>query len=666
MTSAAGGNGVKLTHLMTPVRIGKLEIKNRVVRSAHTTAIGGGTLSEDLIAYHEARAKGGVGLSVIEALAVHPTSLAPLNMIDPTLGDQYKRMVDRMRPHGMRVFQQLFHAGRHGRTLDGSPPWAPSDRPGVETAQAPLPMTKTMIDTIVGAYADASEKLKSWGCDGVEFHAGHGFLPQQFLSTFANDREDDYGGSLENRARFTMEALAAMRSAVGPDFVVGIRLSPDMLAGGVGVEDNLAVAQMAEAAGLVDYISISSGTFQTMDKTIGGMHEPVGFEMPVTTPITEKISVPTIIVGRYRTLEEADQAIRSGDGDLVAMVRATIAEPDLVKKTLDGHPERVRPCIGCNQGCIGQLLVAPNRMGCAVNPAVGFELKRGDDRLEPVSDPKKILVIGGGPAGMEAARVAALKGHEVVLAEAEADLGGAAKLAARAPTRGGLGDILVWLQDEVYRLGVDVRTSTYMDLGDVEAIEPDLVVLATGSMPRLDGIQLSNPGEPIDGIDHAKVISSAELFQQPLRDWGASAVVIDDTGHYEAIACAETLATAGVKVNFITRHAAFAPLVEAALMTDPALRRLTSLGVGVHTRTRVLSIDDEGVVAAPTFLESDTNHTQRLPANTVVFVSRNRPNRDMAEELREKGISVQLVGDANMPRFLPDAIREGNLAGAAA
>lgn len=652
------------THIMTPIRIGSVEIKNRVFRSAHTTAIGGGTLSDDLVAYHEARARGGVGLSVIEAMSVHPSSLSALNMIDPSLAEKYPRMMDRLRPHGMRVFQQLFHAGQHGRTLDGAPPWGPSDQPGVNTGVAPIPMTRMMIDTIVGAYAAASAKLEQWGCEGAEFHCGHGFLPQQFLSSYANDRTDDYGGSLENRARFTIEALTAIRASVSKDFALGIRLSPDMLEGGVGVEDNLAVARMAEAAGLVDFVSISSGAFQTMDKTIGGMHEPMGFEMPVTTPITSQVTVPTMIVGRYRTLEEADQAIRAGEGDMVAMVRATIAEPDLVRKTLAGHPEQVRPCIGCNQGCIGQLQAPPHRMGCAVNPAVGYELKMGDDRLSPAETPQKILVIGGGPAGMEAARVAALRGHRVVLAEAAPDLGGTANLAAAAPTRAGIRDILVWQEDEVFRGGVEVRTSTYMDVDDVIAEAPDKIILATGSMPRMDGIQLSNPGEPIIGFEQPHVLSSNDLFLMPGRDPGKSAVIIDDCGHYEAIACAEHLVERGVDVTFVTRHISFAPLVEAALMSEPALRRLSNGRFTLHTRMRALAIGPDHVTLAPTFLSAHGNQTIKVPADTIVFVSRNRPIRDMAEALTDRGMAVTVVGDANAPRFIPTAIREGHLAGA--
>lgn len=654
-----------LTHVHLPIKIGQVEIKNRVVRTAHSTAIGGGTLSDDLVAYHEARAKGGVGLTVLEAMSVHPSSLATLNIIDPSLPEKYKRMVERLRPYGMRLFQQLLHSGHHGRPLDGGPPWGASDVVGSENGIAPVPMTKSMIDTIVEGYAKTSAALAQWGAEGVELHAGHGFLPQQFLSTYANRREDEYGGSLGNRARFILEALRAMRAAVPQGFVVGLRLSPDLMEGGVGVGDNLAVAQMAEAEGLVDYVSVSSGTFQTMHKMIGGMHEAPGFELVTSAPITTKLGVPTIAIGRYRTLEEADQTIRAGDCDLVGMVRATVADPDLVRKTLEGHPEQVRPCIGCNQGCIGQVLAPPHRMGCAVNPAVGYELRIGDDHLVPAEKPLKVLVIGAGPSGLEAARVAALRGHKVVLAEAEPDLGGVVKLAGAAPNRAGIRDIIYWLQEEVYRLGVEVRTGAYMEAEDVVAEAPDKVIVATGSTPRMDGIQASNPGEPVDGIERAKVLSSNDLFLAGQRDFGRTAVVIDDLGHYEAVAAAEHLASRGLDVTFVTRHIAFAPLMESSLNNIPALTRLSRGTFNLLTRTRAISVEDDGVVVGPTYLARGSNQTSKVPADTVVFVSANRPNRDLYNDLVALGVDVRVTGDANAPRFIPTAIREGNAAGAA-
>jgi thioredoxin reductase len=526
-------------------------------------------------------------------------------------------------------------------------------------------MTKGMIDAVIEGYANTTRALASWGCEGVELHCGHGFLPQQFLSTYANRREDDYGGDFENRARFMMEALRAMRAAAPPGMVVGIRLSPDLLEGGVSVDDNLAAARLAEAAGLVDFVSVSSGAFQTIHKMIGGMHEPAGFELSTTAPITTQLKVPTIAIGRFRTLEEADGAIRAGDADLIGMVRATVAEPDLVRKTIAGHPEQVRPCIGCNQGCIGQVLAPPHRMGCAVNPAVGHELRMGDDRLAPAEQPLKVLVIGAGPAGMEAARVAALRGHKVILAEAQSNLGGTVTLAGAAPNRAGIRDIIIWMQDEVFRLGVEVRTGTYMELDDILAEAPDRVIVATGSTPRLDGVQASNPGEPISGIDRSNVLSSNDLFLASQRDFGRTAVVIDDLGHYEAIGAAEHLVAKGLEVTFVTRHNAFGPLVESALMTTPALQRLSRGDFKLLTRTRAIAVESDGVVVGPTYLPKGSNQTAKVPADTVVFVSANYANRGLYDELVAAGVDARVVGDANAPRFIPTAIREGHLAGAA-
>lgn len=653
------------THVLTPITLGPVTVKNRVVRTAHTTMIGGGTVNDALIDYHVRRAEGGVGLSVIEAMAVHPSSAATLNAFDPRMASAYPPLVERVRPHGMKLFQQLFHAGHNGQTADGTPPWAPSDIPGHANPVPPLRMTKGMIDAVVEAYATAARAAAGWGVDGIEVHCAHGFLIQQFLSTYANDREDDYGGSIENRARFMLEVLRAVKAAIPDTLALGIRIAPDLMPGGVGIDDNLWAAQAAVAEGLTDYVSISSATFQTFPKMIGGMHEPAGFEMETSAPISTRLDVPTIVIGRFRTLEEADQVIRAGEADMVGMVRATIADPDLVNKSAAGDPDAVRPCIACNQGCIGQLLAAPVRMGCAVNPAVGFEAALSDHALPPAETPRRILVVGGGPAGMEAARVAALRGHRVVLAEAAPRLGGTLDLAARAPARGGLRDILVWLEQEIYRLGVEVRLSTYIDADDVDDGAYDEVILATGASPRMDGIQLSNPGEPIAGMDRPHVLSSNELFEAPDRDVGRHAVVIDDLGHFEGVAAASQLVARGAQVTYLTRHTAFAPLMEPALMNEPALQRMDG-SIDIHVRTRAIAIDAESVLAGPTYMPAQSNATRRFRADTVVYVSHNRPNRDLADALEARGLKVRAVGDANTPRYLPAAMREGRMAGLAA
>ena len=657
-----------LTHVLTPIKIGNLTVKNRVFQSAHGLAYGF-DMNERRIAYHAARARGGIGLTIIEGSSVHPSSpLMPgcLHVWSGhETGDGYRRLADTLRPFGTAIFQQLHHAGASLAPLDGSPPWSSCDMAGVLTGVVPLRMTKGMIDEIVGAYADAAAKYESFGINGVEIHVAHGYLIGQFLSPALNNREDEYGGSYENRARFALEIAEAVRAATTPNFVVGLRIGNDLTVNGLGAEESTRLAQELERRKLIDYVSLSVGNYQTIDRITSGMHEPAGYELPYNEPIARGVSLPRMVIGRFRTLEEADQVIRDGATDLVGMTRAHIADPQIVKKTVEGRALEVRSCIGCNQGCIGQITIG-GPMGCAINPGVGFEEAIGDDRIQPAETPRKILVIGGGPAGMEAARVAALRGHKVTLFEARANLGGSLRLASLAPTRQTMADLLVWLEQEIYRLGVEVHLNSFVDASDIAAEKPDHVIVATGSSPRMDGIQLIAAGEPIAGIDRPHALSSLDLFENPQRPLGKNAVVIDDVGHFEAVATAEYLLGKGLNVTFVTTQMSFAPRSQPAFMAVPALRRMLPKGLKVMVRTRAIEITENSVVVLPADLETSSNLREEIPADSVVFVSLNRPERGLAEDLEAAGTSVKLIGDALSPRFLPTAMREGRLAGIAA
>ncbi|MDY6949826.1 MAG: FAD-dependent oxidoreductase, partial [Pseudomonadota bacterium] len=528
----------------------------------------------------------------------------------------------------------------------------------------PQPMTKAMIDTIIEAYVAAAVRMERCGLDGVDVHCAHGYLPAQFLSANTNKRDDEYGGSFENRARFIIELFTAIRAAVGKQFVVGIRVAPDLTVGGVGIEENLGVARMLEARGLLDYVNVSVGNYNSFAKMVGGMHEPVGYELPTSVPIATQVQSPTMVIGRFRTLEEADQVIRSGEADMVGLVRAMIADPDLVTKSLAGQAEQVRPCIACNQACVANSVFIWQGIECAVNAGAGHELERGDPLLKPATSPKNVLVIGGGPAGMEAARVAALRGHRVTLAEAAPDLGGALRVAAKAHTRHTMGDILTWLEAEIYRLGVQVRLGTYMEAEDVMEFAPDALIVATGARPRMDGILGSHPGQPIRGIEGRHVLSSIDLFMTPPADLGRSAVVIDDVGHYEGLAAAEHLISKGLAVTYVTRLRAFGQLLQLCLMNEPFLIRMQHKPFSYKIRTRAIAIEPGVVVVGPAHLTDDTIDTERLPADTVVFISSNRPNDELYTNLSGRMAAIRIVGDAHSPRFLETATREGHLAGA--
>jgi NADH dehydrogenase FAD-containing subunit len=299
------------------------------------------------------------------------------------------------------------------------------------------------------------------------------------------------------------------------------------------------------------------------------------------------------------------------------------------------------------------------RIGCTVNVAVGMEASLDEALIVPVSDPKTVLVVGGGPAGLEAARVAALCGQKVILAEASADLGGAVNVAKRAPRRMGIGDITEWLERQVYALGVDVRLGTYIDGSDVRDIAPDVVIVATGSLPRMGGGQFLSPGQVASGIERRHVVSSHDLLlENSNRNWGTRAVVYDDTGHYEAVAAAEFLIDKGVAVTFVTGHSRFAPGLEPSLSAEPALERLAKGDFRFVPYARLATINEDTVDIAYRY----GGHPLSVPADTVVFVSHNACNRMLIDELADWSGTVIPVGDARSPRYLQTAIREGHMA----
>ncbi|MDB5714835.1 MAG: NADH:flavin oxidoreductase/NADH oxidase [Sphingomonadales bacterium] len=648
-----------LKMVFEPLRIGGIEVPNRIARTAHASGLGTSHISDGMIAYHEARARGGCGLSILEACSVHPSSmLYPLGLFDPGIVDDYRRLMARIRPHGMRVFQQLWHGGNLYPAYDGGPSWAVSDMPGF-LSRVGRRMTDAMIWEVVAAYAQAAVHARDGGLDGVEVHAAHGYLPQQFLSTIYNDRTDEWGGSFENRNRFLIEVLRAIKQAAGADFVVGIRLSASDMPGGATVEDNKRVLRATQEAGLIDYVNASVGDYYRMDQMVSGMHSPSGYELPSSGEIVSVATVPRLVTGRIRTLEEADQIIRDDVADLVSMVRQHIADPDVVRKTREGRADEVRPCIGCNQGCWGGH-ERNGRFGCTVNAAAGIELELSEDQITQTASPKKVLIVGGGPGGMEAARIAALKGHKVTLCEASPALGGTVNIAKKVPKLATIGDIAYWLEQEIFRLGVDVRLNTYMDADDVRAEGADHVILATGSTARLDGQQYSNPGEPARGVELPHVLSSTDAIAGN-HTWKETALVLDTVGDNEGLAVMEYLLHQGLKVTYLTPTRSMAPRLEMTQRDGPALERFHQLGdFQILNRHHLVEIQPGKCIVRP--LQASHNQTRAVPADHVVLVTHNRPLTEIDDVLREEGLPISLVGDAREPRDILNAIWTGHRA----
>ena len=594
--------------VLTSIEINGLEIKNRVVRTAHGTNIGQGRITDELIAYHEARAAGGCGLTILEAASVHPTDMGTLWLHDASVVADYRRLMARLEPYNMTVFQQIGHLGYEGMTADGGPPWSASELAGPSIRRPAKSMTADDIAELTDAFAQAARWSVEGGVHGVEVHIAHGYLLQQFMSPSTNHRTDDYGGSWENRIRLAREVVGAVRKAVGPEIPLGVRIGSEAVGdGGVTEHDCAELVRVLADDGLIDYVNLTYGSCLRPHKIMGGMHEPPGYELEAAAPVVAAVELPAIVTGRFRTLAEADELIAGGVADMVGLTRAHIADPDLVAKSVAGREAEIRPCIAGNDGCVGGL--NRGRLSCAVNPAVGRELEF--PQLEPTSQPRQVVVVGGGPGGMEAARLAALMGHSVALFEARDRLGGAVRQAQQLPTRALLGDICDWQERELSRLGVDVRLNQVADVEAIAAARPDLVVVATGA-------------------------TGAELPDTRTLPEGSTAVVDDRFGGYEALGLAEWLATQGLAVTLTTpgRRVAASALLD--LVVQPALERLQGLDVNIQTKV-------------------DTP-----PEADLTLTVAKHPHDPLSADLTNAGLNVQVIGDANTPSTILTAIADAH------
>jgi 2,4-dienoyl-CoA reductase-like NADH-dependent reductase (Old Yellow Enzyme family)/thioredoxin reductase len=641
---------IRYEHLFSPLEVGPLTLKNRIVRSAHGTMLAG----EKLIAYHEARAAGGVALSTLEATGVHrgAPSLTPL--YSDACIPFYRELMSRMRPYGMAMFQQIYHPGSATRPKKSATQISASAIPNPMVGGIPFEMTTSEIAEIVEAFGDAAWRCREGGLDGIDLHASSGYLIEQFLSPANNTRTDDYGGSLENRMRLLMEILEVIRDRVGDDYCVGIRLpNEEYIPGGLTVDEVAEIARIVEPH--VDYVSLHMGSYWRFYKLLAPMDEPLANEMASNAPITATLTKPTMVVGRIMTLDDAERIVADGAGDMVSMVRALIADPQLVNKSQRGEAHLVRPCIGSNIGCVGQLM-STGVLSCVVNVAAAQEATVPTEPVGPAAVRKRVLVVGGGPAGLEAARTAALRGHEVHLHEATRRLGGQVTIAATAPHRNDIGAITEWLATEVERLGVTIRLNSMVDPEVVDELDPDEIVVATGTGPRRDGFQLSTPVTPVPGHDLPHVFTSWDVFGFGGRaTLVGPALVYDDTGTFEAISVADALLEAGLAVTMVGRLDAIGATLPYPPATVAAAKERLMSGsfdfVGGHHLREIRP--GEVSIGVPF-----TDRERIVPASTVVIVTYGHPNRELDALLAGGSRPVHRIGDVTGTNGILPAIHQ--------
>ncbi len=634
-----------------PIQVGGVTIPNRIVRSAHGTLLTG----EAAIAYHEARAKGGVGMITLEATGVHPLVASRVPLYSDSVLPYYREISQRIHAHGTILFQQIYHAGAsYG---GGAETWSASAIPNFQQGVVPFEMTQSMIDEVIESFAKAARRCRDGGLDGVDVHASSGYLIHEFLSPALNQRTDGYGGSLENRMRFLLEILAAIRTEVNDDrFVVGVRLpNEDHVPGGLTAP--LVAEIAARLDPLVDYVSLHMGSYWRFHTLIAPSDDPLGVEMPANAVITTRVTKPTIVVGRINTLDHAESIIKTGQADMVSMVRALLADPELVNKSRRGEENKIRPCIGTNIGCVGQLM-SGHPLSCVVNPSAARENLIAFEPADKAATRKRVLIVGGGPAGLEAARTAALRGHQVILHEAGQRLGGQVAIAASAPHRADVGAIVSFLIEEIHSLGVEVHLNSLVDAEVVAAVDPDEVIVATGTTPRYDGFQVSTPALPIAGFDQKHVYNAWQLFGHgDAIQIKGPAVVFDDTGSFEAISACDALLKAGVHVTMVSRFEGIGGTVPFPPVTVEASReRLMASDFDFIGGHYLRSIDAEEVEIGVLF----TSRVRRIAARTVVIVTFNQPNRELVQTLNPGNrYQVHMIGDVRGRNGIMNAIHSG-------
>ncbi|HEX9259799.1 MAG TPA: mycofactocin system FadH/OYE family oxidoreductase 2 [Acidimicrobiales bacterium] len=652
-----------IRYLWSPLRIGPVTVRNRIVFSAHLTnyATQDGKPSDQHVAYYEARAKGGAGLIITEEHSTHPTDWPYEKLIHGYHRDVipgYRRITEAVHRHRVPIFAQINHNGGQASSMyTRLPVWAPSPVADPLFREVPKAVDQAEIAEIVAGYATVAEHCAEGGFDGIELQCSHSSIVRGFLSPATNRRTDAYGGSLANRARLLLEIVAAVRRAVGGRLALGVRICGDeLIDGGTTLDDAVEVARMVEATGQADYINTSIGVATASLFMIeASMHVPPGYALFIPSAIRKAVDLPVVGVGRFKDPLQAEHALAEGHCDLVGVVRGQIADPDFAVKGRAGATDAIRLCLSCNQECVGRMGL--NRwLGCIENPRTGREAEPGAAKAPKAKD---VMVVGAGPAGLQAAIAAARRGHRVTVYEKEARAGGQVRLAASVPNRAELGDLVRNQLHECERLGVRIEYGVAVWPGLVDEKRPDQVVVACGAEPARPWWVPADADNVLDVRDVLERVHTAG--SGPIPDPGQSVVVIDEIGFHDSTSAAELLADRGCHVEVVTNGMVVGQDLGITLDMEGWWMRASAKGIVQSTDLVPMGMEGRRL----NLLHHPTGDMQHRTPDWVVLAVPAQPVEWLFLDLKQRGISVERVGDCVAPRRAHAAVIEGERVGGA-
>lgn len=624
--------------LFEPLQIGTMVLKNRVIMAPMGTGYANedGTVSQRLIDYYARRAAGGVSMIVLEHHMVHPsaTGVGPeLRLDDDRFIPGQARLVEALHRHGVKVGPQLNHPGR--QTTLGTP-IGPSPIPVSPKGKIPHALSDAEVEELVEAYAECARRARDAGHDFVEVHGAHGYMVSSFLSPLSNQRTDRWGGSTENRARFAVEIVRRIRQKVGPDYPVSFRISgSEFVEGGLTPDEAARIARLLEEAG-VNCISISAGNWLSLEYIMMPMFMPEGALLEVAPVIKAAVRVPVLVVGRLGDPRRAEQALQEGRADAIVLGRALIADPDWARTVQSGQFDRVRPCIACNC-CVDRVSLEKDAW-CAVNPYTGFEgALAGQAEVS-----KRIVVVGGGPAGFSAAEVAARRGHRVTLLEKAPTLGGKVDMASYPPGKAVLHNFSVFMGGELARLGVEVRLNTEATPELIDSLEPDVVIVAAGARSLVP---------PFPGLAEAQPVLADDVLVGKAT-CGKRVVIMG--GSATGCETTEWLLHRGHQVTLIEMGSKLGAGMEQ-IARRVVYNKLKKAGAEIRLNSKVVALAPGRVI----YQDTKTGAEGAAEGDTLVLALGYRPDTRLLEALRARnpGYEVLAVGDARKPGNIAEAIR---------